>query len=151
MIVLIFFNCCCISVFGNAHLSFQLFRLCPLFFAIFRLRPLFFWSWFPAMLFSAMPAFLLKSFSAMPFVRLCPFSFEVIFLLCLLFGYAHFSSEVVFGYAFFRLCPPLCFIFVFFIFRPCMPIAQMRLAVRDGFFMFSLHLCLFPPTSIVYF
>ena len=106
------------------------FRLCPLGYA----HSLIFFGYahFSSVLL-AMPFFFIWiCFSARPFFRLCPlgyahsliffgyahFSFEVIFRLCLLFGYAHFSFEVVFGYAFFRLCPQLCFIFVFLFSAP---------------------------------
>ena len=75
-----------------------------------------------------------------------------------LFGYAHFFSKSFSGYAFcsatpifllksfsampFSAMPATVFYICVFIFRPCMPIAQMRLAVRGGFSMFSRHLCL---------
>ena len=52
--------------------------------------------------------------------RLCPLFFSI------LFGYAHFLN-LFFGDALF-----LCFLFfvAFFFFRPCKPVAQMRLVVR---------------------
>ena len=118
---------------------------------------------FECIRFSAMPTFRSNRFG---YAHFSAFSFSICFsamalfgyahsakpaFLCNVFGHAHFLFNSFFGYALFRLCPLLFFNFVFRSFRPCMPIAQMRLAVRDGFSMFSWHLRLFPPTSIMYF
>ena len=101
---------------------------------------------------------------------LCPLFVFICFRLCLLFescfsrrcpflrGYAHFSFQLssampIFRICFFRRCPflrlcPLFLVFWFLLFfRPCKPVAQMRLEAR-GLFPWPLtHL--FPPTSIL--
>ena len=88
-----------------------------------RLRPLF-------GTFRLCPLFFRSHVSAMPFVRLRPLFFLLAFRLC------HFPAM-----------PATVFIVLLF-FRPCKPVAQMRLAVRGHLYSQWRLSHLFPPTTI---